>query len=193
MRKKLRFLFILLAAFTIIVPIGTLLHELGHYLVGIFYYYDVSIHRTYTTSGAYKFSTGEEEAAIITTLGGVVSTLLISLIGILLISAKNFTPISIQKFSIKDISKIILAYFVSRELILCFFILFEVTATNTDEFKIAQYLNLNPKIFAATILIVSFFICLYILHKAVIKNSQFLFLTGAVIGCGIGYFLWLFI
>jgi Zn-dependent protease len=188
--NKLKFVSTLVFAFILIVPAGTVLHELGHYAVAKHYYNGVELHKASVTNFDYKFAKGEEFASFLVTLAGPVSTLLISAIGMILISRKSFEKISYSSFSASSIFKILLAYFISREVLLAASLIFTSGVSNSDEYKIPLFLGLNTQYFNIVLFLTTGAICFYILTKTVERGSRVLFLLSAAIGCSIGYCTW---
>ena len=190
MKDSLKFFYTLTIAFVLIVPVGTILHELGHYLVANHYYNSVELHKASVTHFHYKFANNEELASFLVTLAVPVSTLSISVIGIILISRKSFEKISTISFSIKSIFKILLAYFISREVLIAANLIFTHGVSNSDEYKVPLFLGLDSQYFNIVLFITTGAICLYILTKTVERGSRVLFLISEAIGCSIGYCSW---
>jgi hypothetical protein len=188
--RKLKFVFILSIAFCLAVPVGTIFHELGHYIVAQFYYDIVTLHKASVTYFEYRLLEDEELANFNIILGGPISTILISILGIYLISNKPFTRISITNYPLASILKIVFAFFISREVFISLQLVFNEGVSNADEYKIPDYLNLNVQHFNIVVFIIAVSICFSILHRTVEKDSKALFLLSAAIGCGVGYWAW---
>lgn len=191
MKEKLKFVSILIIAFILSVPIGTILHEMGHFAVAKLFYLDVTLFRASVDAQNYKFADNEAFGSFLTSLAGPVSTVLTCFIGISLINRSSFKKISVTSYRYLDIVKLILAFFVTRELIISLMVLFVPESINADEYKIATYLNLNTTLFCSILLLISTSLCFYTLNKTVKKSSKGLFLLGASVGCGIGFYLWI--
>lgn len=189
--KKLKFVTTLIIGFIVIVPLGTFLHELGHYLVGVFFFEDVVIKKASTLYGQYRYTNHEKTAYLLSTIGGPMSTLLISLVGIYSIRKSSFRKVSVERIELKSLLKILFAFFISREVLISLQLILSGGNSNADEFKIPSLLNIDYQVFNLLLFLLSTTICFYILSKSVKKSSWSLFLISAIIGCGIGYFIWI--
>ena len=192
-RQVLFFLKIILI-FIIVPFIGTILHELGHYLIAIFNGYEAQIHYNYTTSTI--ISANEPIIYFYFILGGPLSTWLQCIIPFLII---------IIYFNEKRERTIIKENFFEKYFILCLFfismcgrfifnaIIYIFTRSKTiDEYKMADFLNIYPETFLIVFAAISLLILFISIYK-IPKNLRINTVLGALIGSGLGYYLWNYI
>lgn len=187
-RKKKLFIFTKYLLIFLTVPIiGTLLHEVGHYLVAIGFGCDSVIHYSFCTYGCDYYNPVQ---SIIITMGGPIATWLQSLIPF------SFLVFHYKKEERKEFKNDLPPLFV---ILLCFatfcsrFIFNAVggffRGFQGDEGKISRFYGLYP----GTIILISAAIALLILFYLLYmipKQFRFTLIFGAVAGAILGYYLW---
>ncbi len=191
LKRQVRLFIKYFVIFLIVPIIGTLLHELGHYLVAVLNGYEARIAYAYTISSIDRII--EPDIYFYYIIGGPISTWIQSIIPffIMVIYYNKERRYKISEKGDLPPLYILLLGFTT----ICGRFIFNAAgymfthSPNMDETKIAEYLNINvdiivyPSAFIAwTILIVS----IYMLPK----NIRFSVFLGALLGAGIGYFSW---
>lgn len=195
MDKKLFIgLFLSFIAATII---GTLSHELGHYIVAKYQGYDARINY-----GATFWSSPDPNNPIIPsspiamTLGGPVQTILTGTIGLLLlfIYRKNFR--SADKLSYGQWLIIFLSLFWLRQTAnfctwLGGYFINGTFSSRGDEIRIANYFELPAWTVISITAIIGAFILAVITFKFIPTRQRTTFLTAGLLGGIAGFYLWL--
>ncbi len=171
--------------FFLIVPIGTLLHEFGHYFVAKFFFKRVYI----CYSSVFKFdfngNGNQEYAEFLISLAGPISTILISIIFTIWIFKRPNHP-----FNLKSIVLLSFSLFISREVLISLFVILKLNERNTDEFQIFQYLKLNPEFSSYVLLLLSMLFCGFISIYSVPRKQFFPFIIFGILGSIIGFLVW---
>lgn len=193
-QRQVIFLLKIIPIFTIVPFIGTILHELGHYLVAILNGYEAQIHFNYTTSTI--IPANEPIIYFYYILGGPLSTWVQCILPFLLL---------IFFFNKKRDKKIIKEDFFDKYFILCLFfismggrfifnaIIYIFTRSKTiDEYKMADFLMIYPETFLILFAGISLIIFIISILK-IPKDLRINTVIGALIGSGLGYYLWNYI
>lgn len=167
-----------------VVPLGTTLHELGHYAVAKFFYRSVSINYGSTIFNDYYSYIDESLAEILVIWGGPISTLLISMVASFFLLRLN------KEFKFNKLIHLILALFISREILISLMILLQFNFTNTDEFKLFTYYNLDPNLGASILLVFSSIYCMFIIYKSLFVNDAIKLIGFGIIGSVCGFYFW---
>lgn len=207
--------------FILLVPIGTLTHELGHLAAARYFGNSTQLHYASVTSNsatqdtfikvmnaysidgdtwnpsqkeAYKLAVKNyilEKRAII--LSGPLQTLLTGIIGFsILVFRRKFHLNGI--FKVVDWIAVFLALFVSRFVFnsLHFFASGILgLSSKGDEDKLAALYQLNPLYIYAPLFIVSSIIIAFVVFKVIPKDNMKPFLLGGALGCSAGWILWM--
>ncbi|MFW9782571.1 MAG: hypothetical protein ACFFFB_09850 [Candidatus Heimdallarchaeota archaeon] len=189
--KNLKLFFIYFGIFFVVLIIGTIIHELGHYIVAVIFGVPAQISYAYTTY--FGFLTGEQRFWFI--LGGPLISWLVSIIGITFIFIKYRF---IQKEKTKPIGighsiSIVATSFSIRFIFNAGWYLVNTTILgvpcNTDETQIATYLGINPDILmygSGMIALVLIIIALYYIPRF----QRYIVLFAGIIGGVLGYLFW---
>tara|TARA_R110002049_G_scaffold283996_2_gene464506 strand:- start:1455 stop:2003 length:549 start_codon:yes stop_codon:yes gene_type:complete len=166
-----------------IVPIGTTLHEIGHYIIAKFFFQLVEMQYGVVDYTHYIGNLNHSFSEFLVTLGGPISTILVSLV---------FTFILFKVNLKKEKSLLLLPFslFISREVLISSFILLKFNHTNTDEFKIFNYLELNPFIGASILLITSIVFCGAVIYFKYPRNQHMNLLLFGTFGSVLGFVFW---
>ncbi|MCB0803070.1 MAG: hypothetical protein KDB74_08220 [Flavobacteriales bacterium] len=167
-----------------VVPIGTSMHEVGHYIIAKFFYKNVSIHYGSTFFDDYYSNFNENLAELLIVLGGPISTIIVSFI------FTHFLLRLKKEFSNKKLIILVFSLFISREVLISLMILLKYKFTNTDEYKIFNYFDINPNVGAVTLLVVSSIYCISISLKTIHKDLILRFYLWAFVGSISGFYLW---
>ncbi len=174
--------------------IGTLLHEVGHFLVAIINGYEAQIHYSYTTTSINPAN--EESLYFFFILGGPLSTWIQCIIPfiILLVSYNKNHSRKILENNFFNINFLICLIFISMGARFIFnLISYLITPSNTiDEYIMADIIKIHPETFLILFALISIAILLVSLYK-IPKNVRLTFLVGALSGSIFGYFLWYFL
>ena len=182
-----------LSIFFTIPIIGTLAHELGHYLVAVIYQQPARIAYSYTDFVGPNILTPEQWFWFI--MGGPISTWTVAAIGIGVILGKYramhselTNPIGLGQslatvgasFSLRFIFNAGV-YFISTTLL--------GNSSNADEVKIAQILGISPDLMMYGSAVIALFLVLVALYYLP-RHQRYLILIGAIIGGILGYLFW---
>ncbi len=196
MKYNMHLIFILkIFSIFILVPIiGTLLHELGHYIVAISFGYEAQIHYSFTTSSIIPAT--EITPYFYFIVGGPLSTWIQCLIPffiLLFVYNKNHSK-EILKNNFFHISFLLCLIFISMGGRFIFnLISYVISPSNTiDEIKMAVMLMIHPETFLISFAVISLVLLLISLYK-IPKKIRLTFLLGALTGSAFGHYLWYFI
>lgn len=171
--------------------IGTLAHELGHYLVAVYYRVPAMIAYAFT----YYFGTLTPEQEFWFIVGGPVSTWLVAAIGIGILLCKYRSMHSEQSkliglgqsaaliastFSLRFVFNAGM-YFFSHTLLLI--------PSGADEVKIAQYLGISPDLMMYGSAFAGLLVVLTALYY-IPRPQRYIILLGGFIGAVLGYLFW---
>jgi len=180
-----------LGVFFTIPIIGTLAHELGHYLVAVYYQVPAVIAYAFT----YYFGSLTPEQEFWFIVGGPVSTWLVAAvsIGITLwkyrpMHAEQRKPVGLGQsaafiasaFSLRFIFNAGM-YFLSHTLLL--------NPSGADEVKIAQYLGISPDIMMYGSALIALLVVLTALYY-IPRPQRYIILIGGLLGGIFGYLFW---
>lgn len=184
---------IVFLGFIMIVPIGTIAHEFGHILMATAFGFETELF--YASSVHY----GESSVAInpewiefLIDLAGPLSTIIVSLIGLFLLNrCKSIHKIGFDHVPFYTLLVLLLCLFLSREIFIFLSIIMGKGYMNTDEFKIAEFIALDPGLFSAVIAMFAFSVCTYSVLKLVKQNFLPWFLLSGIAGSILGFFIWM--
>lgn len=171
--------------FFIIVPVGTFLHELGHFLIAKCLYLKVYICYSSTYYFDYVGNLTESFAEFLVTMGGPLSTILISLIGTYFLFQLNKND-----WNKKKLFLLVLSLFMSREVLMSLIILFKYNYLNIDEYKIFSYLDISPPLSTGILFVFSFLFCAAILFYSIPRKKVLSVFVFGVLGSVIGFLFW---
>ena len=191
--KNLKCFFLYLGIFFIVVIIGTLAHELGHYIVAVIYGVPAQISYGHT----HYFGSLTADQRFWFLMGGPISTWLVSTMGVIVILCKyrhmhNEKDLHIgigqsistvaTSFSLRFIFNTGL-YFINRSLL-------DIPSV-TDETLIAGYLGINPDFLmygSALVGLIFIVIAFYYLPHF----QRYIIFIDTIIGGILGYFFWFY-
>lgn len=187
----------LFVAFIAATIIGTITHELGHYVVGKYFGYDVAINY----SAMYFRSYGSDDPVpvyedLLITLGGPIQTMLTGILGLVLLIIHRESFYKAARLSVKQWAIIMITLFWLRQSAnLCmwlahYFINGDFRA-KTDEIKIARFLELPDWILISTTGVIGLVILGIVVQKFIPKSERLIFLSAGLTGGVTGYLLWL--
>ncbi len=184
----------LVLAFIAFTILGTLTHELGHFLVGEWLGYDMKIN--YAATHIQDNSLESPRKLFLVTLGGPIQTLLTGTIGcvLLFLNRKNFQ--SADKLSLKQWILVFVSLFWLRQLTnlvtwLGGYLINGEFNQGGDELRIAYYLGLPDwSILTLTALIGSLILAL-VVFKFVPSKQRLTFIFSGLTGGIAGYLFWL--
>ncbi|MFW9969276.1 MAG: hypothetical protein ACFFDF_03685 [Candidatus Odinarchaeota archaeon] len=189
--KNFKWFFKYLGIFFFVIIIGTLVHELGHYIVAVIYGIPVRISYAYTT--IYGSLTADQWFWFI--MGGPLVSWLVSIMGIIIIFSKYRHMHSEQDYPI-GISQTISIVAISFSIRFVFNAgLYFINTTlfgmlsGTDETLIAIFLGISPDIlmYGSAVVALGFIIIgLYYIPRF----QRYIILFGGIIGGVIGYLFW---
>jgi len=166
--KNLKCFFLYLGIFFIVVIIGTLAHELGHYIVAVIYGVPAQISYGHT----HYFGSLTADQRFWFLMGGPISTWLVSTMGVIVILCK-------YRHMHNDTG----LYFINRSLL-------DIPSV-TDETLIAGYLGINPDFLmygSALVGLIFIFIAFYYLPHF----QRYIIFIDTIIGGILGYFFWFY-
>jgi hypothetical protein len=192
--RLIAFLKLFLKYFIIFLPvpiIGTLLHEVGHYLVAIIYGYEAEISYAYTSSTINRNT--EPEMYFKYILGGPISTWILSGIPFIILLVYYNKD---KRKSVEFSEKLPVGYlFLVGLTSICGRFIFNAGgylwthSQSIDESKMANYLGIYPDIFIYGFAFIAWTILLIIINITPKKHKAPLFF-GAILGAVVSYFLW---
>ncbi|MHA1150785.1 MAG: hypothetical protein ACTSR8_21405 [Promethearchaeota archaeon] len=178
-----------LIIFTIVPIVGTLLHEFGHYIVAIANGYEAHIAYAYTTSTVPHDK--DSEIYFYYILGGPVSTWIQSVVPFSLIIVYYNQKRREEITEDLPFLYIILLSFTS----FCGRFIFNAGgymfnhSKSLDESKMAAFLGINADVFVYTFAFVAWTILLIAIYM-IPKHLRITIFFAAILGAGIGYFVW---
>lgn len=181
-------LFVLLSfAFAACTVIGTLSHELGHFLIALFFGEKPKIHfASSSIDTPYEISQTKE---ILIILGGVMMTLFIGFTGFAQVMNRYFRRIRLEKLELNDWLKVLLTMFLLREPF-NFVLHFWAKETHSDEQQLATLFSLPQNCVSLCLSLVSIWIIYFVIFKFVPRVQRLSLLLGAFVGSTLGYLIW---
>ena len=189
-----RLFFRLMIAFIIVVIVGTLTHELGHYLLAKHFGYNAklsyaSVHYNSTLRIPFKHR-------FYVTIGGPMQTIVTGMIGLLLLFIYRRSFISTNKLSTGQWGMIFLSLFWLRQTVnlimwLGIYFITGKFALRGDEIRIARYLQLPFWSIAAITGILGVMVLALVVFKFIPPKQRFTFLVSGLVGGVAGYILWI--
>nr|WP_294859752.1 hypothetical protein [uncultured Fluviicola sp.] len=190
-RKVFVRLFFAFIAFTII---GTLSHELGHYIAGNCLGYEMSMNyaTTYIQDDAYV----SPRNSFLITLGGPIQTLLTGTIGCVLLFSYRKGFQSVDKLSSGQWIMVFVSLFWLRQVAnlttwLGSYLINGEFSQGGDELRIAGYLGLSEWSILVPTAIAGFIVLTVVFFKFIPFKQRFTFLLSGLIGGIAGYLFWL--
>ncbi|MFX0038661.1 MAG: hypothetical protein ACFFCY_12580 [Promethearchaeota archaeon] len=190
--KRLKWFFMYMGIFFIVVIIGTLIHELGHYIVAVIYGVPAQICYAYT----YYFGPLTSDQRFTFLMGGPISSWLVSIIGIIFILFKyrNMHNEQEESIGVGQIISIVATSFSIRFVFnaLWYFVNTSILSmpSGADEVIIARdYWEINPDILiygSAVIALIFIVVALYYIPRF----QRYVILIGGIIGGILGYLFW---
>lgn len=191
--RKLKIPLLIFLSFVLVVPIGTLSHEMGHVFAAEILGYDTEIYYAsmdHHGTGSYFFSPTKDDFLI--SLFGPLQSIVVSFIGLYFIRKGRVRKIGGNALSMKTLLLLLLALFAGREIFICLqMILLPANSITTDESKIADFLKLDPNLLSVIILTVAILICSYAVIKCVERKFWLRFVLLGALGSFIGFYLWM--
>ena len=192
-----RLFVVLFFVFIAATVIGTLSHELGHYVAAKYLGYNAKISFAYT----YWTPTNPDEAVILKnsffiTLGGPLQTMLTGTIGIFLLFIFRNSFVSTNRLSVRQWTIIFFSLFWLRQTTnlitwLGRYIITGQYSSNGDEIQIANYLRLPYWTILTFTGIIGFIVLAVIILKFIPKKQKLTFIISGFTGGIAGYILWL--
>ena len=188
--KKTKFFIINTLCFILIVPVGTLLHELGHFIAADILNLSPILHFdciTYQWLATDKISNLNEFWVILMGPFSNMSIAFIGLIGLIKIK-KKYTKyfwlyIYLSLFSSREVINILLS-----SIYYCF------CGTNSifggDEFYLNTYLNLPNGLIPIIFALIGSIICFYVIFFQIPKKKRNVFLISGFLGGMFGFYTW---
>jgi hypothetical protein len=201
----------LITGFVIFTVIGTLSHELGHFVMARALGYDARINYGYTywePAPSTEFNTivtaedpeiqkaKEEKDAFLITLAGPVVTILIGTAGLLLVANDKKKYGKSRIFDPRQWFLLFLSLFWLRPLFnfctgsFVYFSRGNFPASN-DEVELATYLHWNSISISLGSALVAVAVCTYLFFGFIPQRQRFTFICAALIGGSLGFYLWL--
>jgi len=194
LKKENQLLLLLIVAFILATIIGTVSHESGHYFVAKYLGYDAKIHYSYTTVNSPGESNSGHQFHV--TLGGVLQTLITSVIGLILLFVfrKSFTGKT--ELSLNQWIIIFISLFWLRQPANLFMGAGEYLLTGKfppgfDEIKISRYLDLPNGFILVLTAILGLIILSVVIFRFIPSRLRNTFILAGLIGGISGYFLWM--
>ena len=176
-------------AFTIV---GTLCHEMGHYLAAVYFGYDTSISYGYTHLNG---NLNENEHILIIACG-ILQTVVTGIFGLiwLLFQRKNFYASS--ALNNKQWLIIFISLFWLRELFNCLFsfciyIMTGKISDRIDEINLAVSLHFDPWSFLLPLATVAVCVLMVVLFRFIPQGQRFTFVLSLLLGGPLGYYTWM--
>lgn len=190
------FLFLCLG-FIIFTPIGTLTHELGHYIMAKYLGYNAEIDYAHTyyypVYSAKRISLSDEK---IITLAGPIQTILTGTLGVLILFYKRKDYMYSKKISLAEWSIIFFSLFWLRQpmnfLMYCIKRVFNSNyKSNGDEFCLAEYFGLPYYSISLITAIIGVGVLYFVVFKIIPIELRATFITSLILGGIFGYLIWL--
>lgn len=184
-------LFFAFVAFTII---GTISHELGHYIAGNCLGYDMSIDyaRTYIQDDSFV----SPRNSFLITLGGPIQTLLTGTIGCFLLFLNREKFQSADKLSSGQWIMVFVSLFWLRQVAnsitwLGSYLIHGKFYQGGDELRIARYLGLPDWSILTLTATLGFLVLVVVIFKFIPSGQRVVFMVSGLTGGITGYFFWL--
>jgi hypothetical protein len=198
---NLKSTFKILIVFVFLTIIGTVLHELGHYIVAKYYDFKPSLHYSHVSFHNSISMTDIENNTILKKryllifIAGPIQTITTAIAGlILLFFRKNRRK---EKFTLLDWVGVFLSLFWLRQSfnLMISVLRYIVTGnlkSNGDEVIIANNLNLPPLSLDILLGAAGFVVLYFVTFKVIPKNIRKNFIVGGFIGGVIGFIIWFY-
>jgi hypothetical protein len=202
---KAKKLTVLVLLFVFMVPIGTVSHEYGHIIVAKYLGYSTKLHygsmNLIRKDKNYSKDTRIEKTdhhSFLITLGGPIQTILTGSIGFFLIlyrrqkgkhlklGSLNWLLIFLSLFWLREVFNLIIS-FVSE------IINPDGSYFGGDEAWISDYLGLNRGVIPISLGLIGSAIFLFIFFKILPTKVRVPFVFACVVGCLLGYYLWMYL
>lgn len=190
--KRVNWFFTYLGVFFIVVIIGTLVHEFGHYIVAVIYGVPARIAYAYT----FYFGSLTSDQRFWFIMGGIISSWLVSISGfiVILFKYRHMHSEKEQPIGIGQTISIMAVSFSIRFIFNAGLYFIETTLlgnwTGMDEAKIAiYYLGIAPEILvygSAAIALTFIIVTLYYIPRF----QRYIILIGGITGGILGYLFW---
>lgn len=181
-----------LGVFFIFVIIGTLAHEVGHYIVAVIY--GVPSRISYVTTFYYGPLTTDQRFWFL--MGGPISSWLVSIIGTIVLLGKyrHMHGEKDQSIGFGMMISILANSFCIRFIFNAVWYLINTTLLGkpswTDEFRIARgYLGISPDFLMYGSAVISL-IFIFIAYYCIPRFQRYIVLIGGIIGGILGYLFW---
>ena len=185
----------LIIAFFFTVIIGTLSHEMGHFLAAKLLGFSAELHYQSTSYSIPNNIEISQFQQIILTSGGPIQTIFVGTFGYLLLIFLNKRQITFSKI---HWLAVLLSFFWSREVFNLLWGFISAILNNTtdyfggDEAIISELFNL-PLFVVTTIMgIIACIILIDIIFNRIPKEFRFEFILSGIIGCFLGFYLWMY-
>ncbi len=181
-------------AFFLTVIIGTLTHEMGHYLAAKLLGYSAEIHFDRTSYIIPEIEKITHLDQLLVTIGGPFQTIIFGTIGyiILLKGAKT------KEFTIIQWVAVFLSFFWSRELFNLISGLFYGILNKSesffggDEAIISKLLHLPTYFFSILLGLIGLIILIDVTFRLIPKTIRIEFISSGLVSCFIGYYVWMY-
>lgn len=195
-RVDFRLFTYLAIVFIFTTALGTVLHEYGHFIVAEFLGITAQVHYGFTSfvfDENYRNLSKWDQFLI--TVGGPLQTISTGILGLILLhtSRKNSQT---QFLNFKSWIYVFMSLFWLRQsanfiMWMIEYFLTNQISTNSDEVKLAAYLNMPLWFFTALGGIVGFAVALFVIFKYVPISQRFTFIVSGFVGGLLGYIIWL--
>jgi hypothetical protein len=208
---EVKFNVLVICGFIFATIVGTVSHEYGHIAVAKFLGYDTKLHynkMSYTKSPYYlhqnvvdsltsdEFEPLKKERVLEShwiTLGGPIQTILVGVMGFVILWFRRKKRL---KFDWKDWVSVFLTFFLARQVFnfvvqILFYVNTGEHQLSGDEVSLAQYLEWPMYSIAFSTCLFSILLCCITVFIFMPKLYRIRFIFSGVLGCGIGYFVWM--
>ncbi len=196
MRIKPRYLVLFSALFILFTIIGTLSHELGHYIMARILGYEAIIH--YGSTSYDLPDTGVSRSGfpymhqLLITCAGPIQTMVTGIFGLMTLRFRE--SITLRKFYLYDWIAVFMSLFWLRELFNLShtgYQLLQGSLGTDDEIRIAQMLGLPPLSLTSVLGFLALGIALFVVFKIVPEDMRLTFILSGLIGGLLAFELWM--
>jgi hypothetical protein len=181
----------LIGGFILFTVIGTISHELGHFIAARFLGYDASINYGYTF---YEDVVDPRHAFIITWCGPL-QTMLTGTIGFLVLLFYKNNFYAAAKLNARQWLIIFVSLFWLRELfnfvqVMIRYFMTGALPVNNDEISLAVQLNLPELSILIPAAIIASILLLFVIFKIIPVQQRLSFIVSGLIGGSLGFYVW---
>jgi len=196
---NVKLFFLLFTGFILAILIGTLSHEIGHFLVAKSLGYNSSIYYNYTSFTSNSQIASQENFSwdnFLFILGGPIQTLITGTVGVILLLIYRNSFFLSEKLKFGQWLIIFLSLFWLRQSInmigwMVSYFLYKKSITNLDELKLTNYLGISKTAILVPTGIIGIIILITIVFLFIPKSQRLTFILSGFLGGCAGFFFWI--